>query len=231
MNTWLIFSLMLVGAYLVGSIPSAYLAARWSRGIDIRKVGTHNVGSANVMRTTSKWVALPVILFDIGKGAFVVWAARLAGLNVGMQAAVGIAAIIGHNWPVFLNFQGGRGIATSLGVILMLSPPVGLIALAVAYAPAPFKQMALGVFIALFILPLLSWFFAAPFHIEDRGAVTLAYVAIALIAYVRRLLHHRTALSRDTPAAELVMNRLLFDRDIRDRQLWLHQEQAERSRA
>jgi glycerol-3-phosphate acyltransferase PlsY len=146
MDNWLIFWLLFVAAYLLGSIPAAYLVARWSRGIDIRRVGTHNVGASNVLRTTSKWLAAPVFLFDIGKGALMVWIARLTGLDVGMQAAVGFAAIVGHNWAVFLNFRGGRGIATSLGVITVLSPIIGFIVLFVAVAFSPFKQMGLGVF-------------------------------------------------------------------------------------
>jgi len=231
MNNSLEFALALVGAYLLGSVPMAYLAARWTRGIDIRKVGTHNVGASNVMRTTSKWIAFPVILFDIGKGAFVVWAARQLGLSLGMQAAVGLAAIAGHNWPVFLGFNGGRGIATSAGVILALSVPIGIIVIVAAYLFAPFKQMGLGVFIVLLLLPFLSWFFAGAFNIEDKETVTLAFTAITLIAYLRRLLHRRSELSRDTPLGELLFNRLFFDRDIRDRKLWLHREQTGSSRA
>jgi len=226
MNNTLQIALLLLGGYLVGSIPMAYLVARSFGGVDIRKVGTHNVGSSNVMRTTSKWLALPVILFDIAKGAFVVWAARHLGFNVSVQAATGVAAIIGHNWPVFLKFSGGRGIATSLGVILMLSVPVGLIVLVGAYLFAPFKQMGLGVFIALFALPFLSWFFAGAFSIEEKGTVTLGYITITIIAYLRRLIHRRSELSRNTPMPELLFNRLFFDRDIRDRDLWLHREQA-----
>jgi acyl phosphate:glycerol-3-phosphate acyltransferase len=226
MNSSLQFVLALIAAYLIGSIPMAFLVARAFGGVDIRHVGTHNVGASNVMRTTSKWLALPVILFDIGKGAFVVWAVRQLGFSTGMQAAVGISAIVGHNWPVFLKFNGGRGIATSAGVILALSLPIGLIVMVGAYLFAPFKQMGLGVFIALLALPFLSWFFAGTFGVEEKGTVTAAYVVITLIAYFRRLVHRRSELSRDTPVSELVFNRLFFDRDIRDRRLWLHREQA-----
>ncbi len=226
MNNWLEFSLLMVGGYLLGSVPAAYLAALWSRGIDIRLVGTHNVGSSNVLRTTSKWLAIPVFLFDIGKGALMVWIARLVGLGVGMQVAAGIAAVIGHNWPLFLGFKGGRGIATSLGVITALSPIIGFIVLFVAVAFTPFKQMGLGVFFALLILPFLSWFLASPFGVEEKGPVTLGFTVISLVAYVRRLVHYRSELSRQTPLSELIINRLLFDRDIRDRDTWLHRESA-----
>lgn len=226
MNDWLVFGLMLVGAYLVGSIPSAYLAARWCGGVDIRKVGTRNVGSSNVLHTVSKWVAIPVLLFDIGKGAVVVWIARLLGLDTGMQAAVGLAAIGGHNWPVFLKFQGGRGIATSLGVVIALVPLIGLIVLVGSYLFAPFKQHGLGVFIVIFLMPFMSWFLAGPFGIEDRVATTAGLTAIAVVAFARRLIHYRSDLSRNTPTVELIFNRLLFDRDIRDRKLWLRREQV-----
>jgi glycerol-3-phosphate acyltransferase PlsY len=229
MNDWLEFVPLMFAAYLLGSIPSAYLAARWARGIDIRRVGTHNVGASNVLQTTSKWLAVPVIIVDIGKGALAVWLTRVTGFSTGLQAVAGLAAIAGHNWPVFLGFRGGRGIATSLGVIIVLSPVVGLIALVGAYSFAAFRQMGLGVFMILLLLPFMSWFFAVPFGIENRTPVTLGYAAITFIAYMRRLIHHRTALSRDTPEAELLVNRLLFDRDIRDRNLWVHSERASRA--
>ncbi len=224
-STWQI-ALLLLGAYLVGSIPMAFLVARAFGGVDIRKVGTHNVGASNVMRTTSKWLAVPVILFDIAKGAFVVWAARHLGFSITVQVAAGLAAIVGHNWPVWLGFSGGRGIATSLGVILMLSIPIGLIVLVGAYLFAPFKQMAVGVFVVLFALPFMSWFFASTFGVEEKGTVTVGYIIITVIAYLRRLIHRRSELSQKTPLPELVFNRLFFDRDIRDRKLWLHREQA-----
>ncbi|MCL2150394.1 MAG: glycerol-3-phosphate acyltransferase [Dehalococcoidia bacterium] len=230
MNVWLIFSLVFLGAYLLGSVPSAYLAARWCGGVDLRKVGTRSVGSSNVLHSVSKWIALPVLLFDVGKGALSVWVASLVGLDIGMQAASGLAAVIGHNWPVFLGFQGGRGIATSLGVVLALAPLVGIIILVGSYLFAPFKQHGLGVFIVVFLLPFLGWFLAGPLGIEEKEALTLGFAAITLIAFARRLIHHRSELSRTTPAAELIINRLLFDRDIRDRELWLRREQIDEAK-
>ncbi|MEE9583299.1 MAG: glycerol-3-phosphate acyltransferase, partial [Dehalococcoidales bacterium] len=138
------------------------LAARWSRGIDIRKYGTGKVGAANIFNVTSKWLAIPVTIFDIGKGAFTVWIAQLLGLGAAQQVTVGVITVIGHNWPIFLRFQGGRGIFTSLGVITMLSPPLGLIILVMPYTLAPFRQVALGVFLAFVSLPLFSWFLSQP---------------------------------------------------------------------
>jgi len=91
----------LVGAYLLGSVPSAYLAGKWSRGIDIRQYGSGNVGATNLLRFTSKRVALPVIIFDSAKGMIMLAVAWQLGLGVTEQLVVGIAAVVGHNWPVF----------------------------------------------------------------------------------------------------------------------------------
>jgi glycerol-3-phosphate acyltransferase PlsY len=215
------FGLLILGAYLLGSVPAAYLAVKWSRGIDIRKAGTGTVGAANVFRLAPKWVAALVTIFDIGKGALAVWIALLLGLGAAQQITVGIITVIGHNWPVFLRFQGGRGIFTTLGVITILSPWLGLIALVIAYSLAPIRQVALGVLVALVSLPIFSWFLSQPLGIEERLPITLGFVALALIALLKRLVEPRTPLSKSVPTGQLVINRLLFDRDIRDRQAWI----------
>ena len=215
------FVLLSIAAYLLGSVPAAYLVAKWSRGIDIRQYGTGNVGASNVLSVTSKWLAIPVTIFDIGKGALAVWVARLLGLDAAEQVTVGAITVIGHNWPVFLRFQGGRGIFTTLGVITMLSPKLGLIILVIAYALAPFRQLALGVFFALVSMPLFSWLLPHPLDIEERLAITLGFVALLLIALAKRLAAPSTPLSKSMPLGQLFINRLLFDRDIRDRKAWL----------
>ena len=223
---WIKFVLMLSGAYLLGSIPAAYLGVKWFKGVDIRKLGTGNVGSANVAHTTSKRLALAVMLFDIGKGALAFWIAHLIGLSAGQQMAVGTAAIIGHNWPVFIGFRGGKGMGTTLGIIAVVSPLLALIILLIAYIPAIKRQMALGVFVALLSLPLWTWFawdwFASSrFGVEDRLAITIGFIFVALLGYIRRLVGPRAELSKNVPTDELLVNRLFFDRDIRDRKAWI----------
>ncbi len=221
------FGLLTIGAYLLGSVPAAYLAARWSRGIDIRQCGDGNVGATNLMRLTSKRIAIPVIIFDVGKGALMVWAAQLLDLNITLQVGVGLAAIIGHNWPVFLRFSGGRGIFTSLGVISMLVPWLGLIILVIAYGFAPFHQLALGTIIALASLPIFSWFLSQPFGIERPLPITLGFVAIFLLATIRRLTAPPTIFTASVSPGRLLVNRLLFDRDISDREAWINQRQSQ----
>ncbi len=221
------FGLLILGAYLLGSVPTAYLAARWSRGIDIRHCGDGNVGATNLMRLTSKRIAIPVIIFDVGKGAAMVGVAKLVGLETYQQVIVGVTAIIGHNWPVFLHFNGGRGIFTSLGVISMLAPWLGLIALIIAYGMAPFRQLALGTIIALASLPIFSWFLPQLFDIEKPLPITLGFVAIFLLAVIRRLTAPRTIFTASVTLRQLLVNRLLFDRDIRDRKTWIQQRASQ----
>ncbi|MFH1003249.1 MAG: glycerol-3-phosphate acyltransferase [Chloroflexota bacterium] len=214
-------ALMVLGAYLLGSAPVSYLAVRWSRGIDIRRYGSGNVGASNVLMTTSRWLTAVVTLFDIGKGAVMVWAAGWLGLGVAQQVTVGVAAIAGHNWPVFLGFNGGRGILTSLGVVTALVPWLGPVAVVMAFSPAPFHQLAPGVLVTLVSLPLFSWFLSQPLGVAERLPVTLGFLAVLLIAVFRRLSAPRTSLTDTVGRGERLLNRLLFDRDIRDREAWV----------
>ena len=219
--------LLILGAYLLGSVPTAYLAAKWSRGIDIRRFSDGNVGATNLLRLTSKRIAIPVIIFDLGKGMVMVWTAQLLGLDTTQQVTVGLAAIIGHSWPVFLRFNGGRGILTTLGVVFILVPWLGLIALIIAYSMAPFRQLALGTIIAVASLPIFSWFLPQLFGIEKPLPITVGFVAIFLLAVIRRLTAPRTIFTPSVSRGQLFVNRLLFDRDIRDRDAWINRRPAE----
>lgn len=215
------FVLLIIGGYLMGSIPTAYMIARWKRGIDIRQYGSGNVGASNVLATVSRWWSIPVFIIDLTKGILMIWIARLVGLDIAQQIAIGLAAIIGHNWSIFLRFSGGRGIFTSLGVILFLAPKLGLVVLVLAYLFAPFRQLPLGVTIALVTLPFLSWFLNHPLGIEEPLAFTLGLIAILLIALAKRLAVRRASIAASLPTWELIINRLLFDRDIRNREAWI----------
>jgi glycerol-3-phosphate acyltransferase PlsY len=223
------FASLLIGAYLLGSVPAAYLAAKWSRGIDLRQYGSGNVGASNLLTITSKWIAIPVIIFDVGKGAVMVWATtQLIGSEaIAQQVTVGLAVIIGHNWPVFLRFNGGRGALTTIGVLLILTPWLALILVAVAFLFFPFRQLALGTTVAMAALPLCSWFLSQPFGIEEPLPLTLGFLAIFIIVLIRRLTAPRTSLSASVTPGQLIINRLLFDRDIRDREAWIKRQPFE----
>lgn len=118
-------------SYLLGAIPAAAWVAR-SRGIDIRKVGSGNSGATNVLRSLGKGPALAVALFDIIKGVLAVLLTRLIGLDDAWSALCGVLAVLGHNFSPFLGFRGGKGVATSFGVLALVSPVVGLGAFALA---------------------------------------------------------------------------------------------------
>ncbi len=222
------FILLVLGAYLLGSVPTAYLIAKWSRGIDIRQYGSGNVGATNVSAVISKRWMMPVTIFDLGKGMLVVYLAKLlhvddAGnhLEIYQQVLVGIAAIIGHNWPVFLRFSGGRGILTTVGVIFVLAPWLTLAITVIAFLFAPFRQLPLGALLVLAAAPLCSWFLSQPFRIERSLPLTLGFAGVFLLVVIRRFAAPRIRLSASVSTKELVINRLLFDRDIRDRKAWV----------
>jgi len=218
---WAEFVLLIIGAYLLGSVPTAYLVARWRRGIDIRRYGSGNVGAANIVAAGSRWSSLIVIIFDIAKGMAPVYVAQVINLQLYQQVVVGLAAISGHNWPVFLRFSGGRGLLTTLGVVFVMTPWLALALAVLAFAWLPFGQFSLGTLIALILLPVLSWFLRATFGFEEPLTLTLGFVAILLLLIVRRLTAPRTELSATVSQGELIVNRLLFDRDIRDRKAWV----------
>ncbi len=220
-----ILLLLAIGAYLMGSIPTAFLVARWRRGIDLRRYGSGNIGTSNVVAAGSRWSSLIVIVVDLGKGILPVVTAQQINMPTYGQVVVGLAAISGHNWTIFLKFNGGRGVLTMVGVIFALAP--GWLAPALtlfAFSFLPFGLFSVGVLIALMALPFLSWYLAGPFGIERSLALTMGFVAMSVLLLVRRMTAKRTALSSTVSTGELMLNRVLFDRDIRDRKAWIKQQ-------
>lgn len=127
----LIAILAVLLSYLLGSIPAAAWVAR-ARGVDIRQVGSGNSGATNVLRSLGKGPALIVAVFDIVKGVLAVMLGRALGLPDVWAALCGVAAVIGHNFSPFLGFRGGKGVATSFGVVGVIHPVVGLCAFILA---------------------------------------------------------------------------------------------------
>jgi len=127
---WPQLGLALAGGYLLGSLPFGLLLTRLAGLGDVRKIGSGNIGATNVLRTGSRSLALLTLLLDGGKGALAVVLAGELGVHATAPSPVlfaGIAAMLGHVWPVWLRFRGGKGVSTALGVLLALSWPVGLI--------------------------------------------------------------------------------------------------------
>jgi len=213
---------LIAGAYLFGSVPTAYLVAKLTRGIDLRQFGTGQVGGGNLWRMTSWYLALPAGLFDLSKGLVMVWIAQLVDLSLAQQIMVGLAAIIGHNWPVFLGFNGGRGVGTAIGVILILPfindmtpwASVAFFSFLVA-GSVILRSSALPVLAGVTAMPIVSAFY-------EPVSVTLAFAAIFLVIVIRRLTAPRVAEAISVSRKRLLFNRLLFDRDIMDRKAWMY---------
>jgi glycerol-3-phosphate acyltransferase PlsY len=217
---------LMVSAYLLGSVPAAYLAGKWSKGIDLRYRGSGNVGASNLLRFASRRIAVPVILFDFIKGSIVVWLGWRLGFSLGPQMGVGIAAVCGHNWPPSLRFKGGRGVITSSAVVFTAAGvnelvPLGTTALiitalnAVVWVNVPFKRGPLGVFIALAAMPPLAWVLRTPLPFV-QGCLGLFGVFVA-----RRLTAPQPVKVESLNRRQVLINRLLFDRDMGDKEAWV----------
>lgn len=181
-------------AYLLGSIPFGYLIVRWTRGIDVRSTGSGSIGATNVMRNLGVLGFVVTFLLDVGKGlAAVLLAARMSGHNPNWIAVAAVFAVLGHCFPVWLAFRGGKGVATGVGVFLALAPvQVGLVLVIFAAIVGIWRYISLGSILATAAFPFLVHFMShAPFPIV-LGAAGAAVVIIASHhANIRRLLRGR----------------------------------------
>jgi glycerol-3-phosphate acyltransferase PlsY len=185
---------ILVGAYLLGSVPWSYLIVRFARRQDIRKLGSGNVGATNVLRAAGRLPAALALLLDIGKGAAAVAAARAAELSPALAGAAALAVIAGHVFPVFLGFRGGKGVATTAGAFGTLAPlPALLSAAAFVLVVLWGRWVSLGSIVAVALFPVFLylgglWGFTA--------AVSPPLVASAVAAAALVVARHASNLRR-----------------------------------
>lgn len=180
--------------YLLGSIPFGLVLTRLAGLGDIRAIGSGNIGATNVLRTGNKALAVATLLLDGGKGAA---AALAAGHVWGQDAAIlaGLFAVFGHNFPIWLKFQGGKGVATTLGTLMALAWPVG-VAACVTWLSAAFlfRYSSLSALIALAASPVFTWVFT---HGDQR--LTVAVVLLALLGIARHHANIRRLLKGEEP--------------------------------
>ncbi|HYM14878.1 MAG TPA: glycerol-3-phosphate acyltransferase [Dehalococcoidia bacterium] len=206
-------------SYLIGSLPLALLAGRL-RGIDLRAYGSGNPGASNVWQSVSHALVVPVGLAQVGQGLAGVYIARALGGGDGVRVAAGLAAIVAYDWNPWLQLRGGRGIGPSIGFLLALAPWTALPAfIVIAVAGMPFNQSPLSVALALVIAPIAA---AAG---GEHAAIVTGCVMVTGVALVKRVL------ANGRPATELArpavwFTRLLHDRDIADREAWIHRGMA-----
>ena len=209
-------ALALAYGYLIGSVPLAYLVGRWVRGIDIRTVGSGTVGASNVWHNVGKGWLFPIAAFDLFvQGMTPVYLARAMGLGVEVQAAAGLLAIVGHNWPLFLRFHGGRGVAPAVGVMMALTRPELALFILVAGAGWQLTRSAAPwVLVGFALLPGFALYWERP------PALVLLMVSLLLVTVVKRLTSERLR-GTGVPMPRLLANRLFYDRDIADHDAWV----------
>jgi len=193
--------LSVIIGYLLGSIPTAYIVSRVRRGIDIRTIGSGNMGGANVMREIGTHEGVFVGLFDIAKGAGVILIAQALNVSELWIFGAGFAAVVGHNFPVFAGFRGGRGSATIIGIFLVLAPTATLATLVVVAIPF-FASRKFGgaVIIGLALLPLFIWL------LEDSLSLVRYALAVDLFMLIRNLPDIRRVLAKG------IIKDMIYDR-------------------
>ena len=184
-----LFTLLL--GYLLGSIPSGFLAGKWCKGIDLRSIGSGSTGATNVLRNVGKGPALVVFLVDVAKGAAAVLLASALTqnnpLNDWIQVLAGLAALAGHIWPIWLGFKGGKAVATGLGLFLGLAWPVGLACFGMFMAVFSLSRIvSLASVVAALSLPLLM----------AAGSGSNANLVVALVAMALVIWRHRSNIQR-----------------------------------
>ena len=178
--------LILLLGYLFGSFPSGYLAARISKGVDIRSIGSGSTGATNVLRHIGKGAAITVFLLDVFKGILSILLAKYFLLNDSWQVAVGLSTLIGHIWPVWLNFKGGKAVATGLGVFLGISWQVGLATLGIFMIIIMlFRIVSLASISAALALPLLMYLSFQSTNISLPFLI-ISFLAMSLVIWRHR---------------------------------------------
>ncbi len=156
--------LALAAAYLIGGIPFGYLMVKWRTGRDVRSLGSGNIGATNVLRTTGRLPGVVTLLLDIGKGFLAVWlAGRLTAGSPFWMSGAAVAVMAGHAFPVFLNFKGGKAVASFLGAFLCLEPiPVAAVLVVFVVVVARTRYISMGSILSAGTFPLAVWLISHP---------------------------------------------------------------------
>ena len=183
--TWPFYATAALG-YLLGSVPSGLLLTRVAGLGDIRTIGSGNIGATNVLRTGNKWLALATLLFDAGKGVAAVLLAGLYGEDMAIMAAYG--AVLGHCFPVWLRFKGGKAVATGFGVVLAFDPLLGgLCGLVWLVVAVLFRYSSLAALVALAAAPVFTYYLHTP-HLATAIGLISGLLLIRHHANIKRLL-------------------------------------------
>lgn len=199
MNEYLITTILFISAYILGAVPFAHIFTKLFTKKDIMQIGWKKSSSSNVLANIGVFPAFLTFVFDVFKGFIIIYIANKLGLSLTVQAIIGFLTVIGHNWSIFLDFKGGRGIATLLGACLVLNPIVSLVLLFVVILFAAVWTASIGTILAY--LSGMVW----AYLINEYGLFLLFFLCLIPII-IKRL----------SPISSLkghVVNRLLFDQN------------------
>ena len=189
-----LFSIVL--GYLIGSVPFGLILTRLAGLGDIRKIGSGNIGATNVLRTGRKDLALATLILDVGKAGFVALFCQWLFQSHAMGLLAGFFGVIGHNYPVWLKFKGGKGVASTLGMMLATSPVVGVMSLLIWFFMAlTFKYSSLSALTALALAPVFGFLWSGWMY-------GVCYALLAVLAFYR----HRENISRLIHGTETKIN-------------------------
>ena len=179
------YVLLLSVSFILGSIPFGIIVAK-AKGVDLKKVGSRNIGATNVLRSLGKWPALLTLLGDVLKGTAAVAIGKYFGVGIVYEGIIGFAAILGHNFSIFLGFRGGKGVATSMGVLGIYSPKTALFTLVIWLVVVMFtKYSSLGALVSFGLLPFSILLF------DGRSKLSTA-ILITVFIFIR----HRDNIQR-----------------------------------
>ena len=180
--------LSIIIGYLLGSIPTAYIVSRIRKGIDIRNIGSRNMGGANVMREIGAREGVLVGLIDIAKGVGAILIAQALNISELWVFGAGFAALVGHNFPVFARFRGGRGSATIIGIFLVLAPGAMLITLVVVAIPFfTTRKFGAAILIGLGLLPLFLWLLEGSLALVRYALVIDVFMLIRNLSGIKQI--------------------------------------------
>ena len=213
-------------AFLLGSVPTAYILGRLVKGIDIRRYGSGNVGGGNVIQHVGKKWFVPQLLSDaVVKGAGSIWfSVYVAGVDWNSPILIGppLMVLVGNNWSPFLKMQGGRGLGVAAGTLLAFSPAIMGAALVIYFGGYLLtKEAGVWALITLLSLPLMAFFFPAELKMMEGTPLTWFCLGVLGVVTVKRLTSNWTRLPSDLPRRRVFLNRLFRDRDVDDRGQWV----------
>ena len=190
-------------AYAIGSISFSVIFSKKFAGFDVRQKGSGNAGTTNMLRSVGKKAAIITLLLDILKGVVAIVVAIILGLVISgvnkelLLQIAGIAVVLGHTFPIFFKFKGGKGVATSLGIVLLTNWQIGLICLVFALTLIALTRMvSLGAVMVSILFPILTIFINTNYTILTEGKSGIDYLAYAILLAIIVLFNHRANIKR-----------------------------------